>query len=308
MAYDLSMASPAKYGQQRYDAFGRAIDTYGLDGTLTLRTKNHALSADAWDAEDMGPGPLQGTYASEKRDGHGRVIQTTERIRVGATIEQRQVETTYLQSGESIAITRRRGQDAVTRTMQYDTLGHMTGNQELNTSYAGQYWRCVYSDAGDLVGTSDARGCGVNYAYDAGGRLISGDYSPCEQHHAEYTTTPEVEYHYDYAAALGPCLGTQAFTLGKLIWVTDRAATTATRYDARGRVVQAARQVKGPDESSCAVHGSSRQPHPASAPPSCQVLRRALVGIALAPARGARRARAPIAALTVRAFTRAGFR
>ena len=56
-SFDLSAPSPAKYGQQRYDAFGRAVQTQGLDGTVTLLTRYHALSADAWDAEDIGPGP-----------------------------------------------------------------------------------------------------------------------------------------------------------------------------------------------------------------------------------------------------------
>jgi YD repeat-containing protein len=37
-------------------------------------------------------------------------------------------------------------------------------------------WRYVYNDFGDLVGTSDARGCGINYSYDAAGRLLAEDY------------------------------------------------------------------------------------------------------------------------------------
>ena len=88
----MSVASPAQYGQQRYDAFGRAVVTIGLDGTITLLTRYHALSADAWDAEDLGPGPHQGTYASEEKDGHGRVIRTTERVHADTSIEERHVE------------------------------------------------------------------------------------------------------------------------------------------------------------------------------------------------------------------------
>lgn len=108
--------SPAKYGQQRYDAFGRAVETQGLDGTVTLLTRFHALSADAWDAEDLGPGPHQGTYASEKKDGHGRVTRTTERVHgENGLIEERHVEMTYLPTGEPLSITRRKGEaDCVT--------------------------------------------------------------------------------------------------------------------------------------------------------------------------------------------------
>ena len=66
-------------------------------------------------------------------------------------------------------------------------------------------WRYAYNDAGDLVGTSDARGCGVNFHYDGAGRLLAEDYSPCEAQHAEYGDAPnlamgentEVFYEYD---------------------------------------------------------------------------------------------------------------
>lgn len=45
----------------------------------------------------------------------------------------------------------------------YDGFGRLASE-----TYA---WRYAYNDAGDLVGTSDARGCGVNYHYDAAGNL-----------------------------------------------------------------------------------------------------------------------------------------
>ncbi len=34
--------------------------------------------------------------------------------------------------------------------------------------------------AGDLVATSDARGCGQNFFYDGAGRILGEDYVPCE--------------------------------------------------------------------------------------------------------------------------------
>ena len=46
----------------------------------------------------------------------------------------------------------------------------------------------VHNLSGDLIGTSDARGCGQNFYYDGTGRLIAEDYSPCEAHHAPYVT------------------------------------------------------------------------------------------------------------------------
>jgi RHS repeat-associated protein len=258
--YNLAVASPAKYGQQRYDAFGRAVETQGLDGTVTLMTRYHALSADAWDAEDIGPGPHQGTYASEEKDGHGRVKRTTERVHVLGDIEARHVEMTYLPTGEPLTITRRRGADTYTRTMQYDSLGRMTVNLEPTGGVNG--WRYLYDQAGDLAATSDPRGCGVNFAYDRGGRLLSEDYSPCESHQGGYTSQAEVVYEYDdwgsaeastaFSDPVDPnyvpgqnCRLTN-YTLGRLVAVTDRAQRSITCYDGRGRTVEVAKQLKDP--------------------------------------------------------------
>ena len=251
LAYELSAASPAKYGQQRYDAFGRAIQTMGLDGTVTLHTKYHALSADAWDAEDLGPGPHQGTYASELKDGHGRVIETTERVKNGTGIEARYVRMAYLPTGQPTQI-RREGPGApVIRTMDYDSLGRMVSNYG---------WHYQYDSAGDLVATSDPRGCGQVFAYDTSGRLESEDYIPCQPHHAAYTTAAEVTYLYDtnpadaseaFKEPSDPELGLQDcrnlnFTKGRLVAVTDRAQQSYTCYDGRGRTIEVAKQLADP--------------------------------------------------------------
>jgi hypothetical protein len=86
----IKFAAPSgtKYGQQRYDAFGRVTVSYGLDGAVTLRTRYRGASTDAWDAEDVGPGDHEGTYPTECKDGFGRTRQSIERIRVDGTIER----------------------------------------------------------------------------------------------------------------------------------------------------------------------------------------------------------------------------
>jgi YD repeat-containing protein len=117
----------------------------------------------------------------------------------------------------------------------------------------GGHWR----HSGQLVGTEDPRGCGTNYAYDTAGRLLSEDYSPCEPHHAVYSTAPEVLYEYDdpafdrfeaFTAPAGEEQNCQSlnFTRGRLVAVTDRAQRSLTCYDGRGRTVEVAKQLAQP--------------------------------------------------------------
>ncbi len=282
---EFPLTSPIEtpYGRQRYDAFGRQVQTFDLDGTVTLQSVYHALSTDLWDAADLEPGPHQLTPATERKDGHGRTIAVVERTHEGGSVEAREVQTQYLATGEPEVITRVRvgkSDTPVVRWMRYDTLGRMVLNVEPNTSKnfttdlnasatpsvnGLKAWRYVYNDAGDLVGTSDARGCGVNFAYDGAGRLLSEDYSPCELHHPAYSvpnfdpldgpTGIEVLYHYDTAPeALYPGLArpadltvlSQALFSGRLAAVFDRGSATWTSYDGRGRVIQSAVQVAKP--------------------------------------------------------------
>jgi YD repeat-containing protein len=115
-------------------------------------------------------------------------------------------------------------------------------------------WRYAYNDAGDLVGTSDARGCGVNFAYDGAGRLTSEDYSPCLDTHAPYSepnitqrTGLEVFYHYDTLPSDAPanfCDSTAAesFRKGRLVAVYDRASFTLSCFVTRPREASGSRR------------------------------------------------------------------
>ena len=105
MAYTLAMAPTTPYGRQRYDAFGRQVQTFGLDGAVTLQSAYHAMSVDKWDAADLEPGPHQGRFASAAQDGHGRTVKVTERAHVsaGGAIEARDTKTEYLSTGEPCA-------------------------------------------------------------------------------------------------------------------------------------------------------------------------------------------------------------
>jgi RHS repeat-associated protein len=273
--YPVRDAAPSAHGRQRYDAFGRQLETYNLDGSVSLRNVYHALGVDKWDAADLEPGPHQGTYASAQSDGHGRMRVVSERAHAGNVIEERQTITEYEPAGEVTSIRRHRvgKSEDVVRWMHYDSLGRMVLNAEPHTTKNFQpafdvatvgdmrAWRYAYNDAGDLVGTSDARGCGANYLYDAGGRLLGEDYSPCEEGQEAYSEVDsstgaglEVTYHYDdYAEPVDDFLPPSVefpipskLGAGRLTWVADRASKTVTRYDGRGRVTGVARQVAKP--------------------------------------------------------------
>jgi RHS repeat-associated protein len=289
--FDLTIVPPGPYGRQRYDAFGRQLQTFGLDGTVTLQSVYHALSADKWDAADLQPGPHQGSYASGRQDGHGRAVSATERSHVNGKLEAHQTRTRYLATGEPAVIERIRVGSAdphVVRWMRYDTAGRMVLNVEPDTTKGFnpnpstdastmKAWRYAYNDSGDLVGTSDARGCGVNYHYDRGGRILAEDYSPCRASQALYSpydpTTgngAEVLNRYDSAdpeltsPACDPGSGglacatnggasqpvgftiDPALLLGRLVSTSDRGAKTVMQYDGRGRVAGMARRIASP--------------------------------------------------------------
>jgi RHS repeat-associated protein len=286
--FPLAITPSSPYSRQRYDAFGRHLETFGLDGSITLRTLYHQLSHDVWDAADLEPGPHNGTPATVASDGHGRTTFVSERIRVGGSLEERRTTSEYLPTGEIFRITRRRlntamGDPDVVRWSRYDSLGRLVLNAEPNTAknfHADpsaelgnmRAWRYAYDDAGDLVGTSDARGCGVNYGYDSAQRLLFEDYWPCTGDQAPYTapnltaeTGVEVLYHYDNivtgggdpsAAEAPPDADfpvVSSLYLGRLAWVADRGSRTLTRYDHRGRVTGVARRMAGPGQSASAI-------------------------------------------------------
>jgi RHS repeat-associated protein len=274
-SFPFSTTPTTPSGTQTYDAFGRTVATTDLDSTPTLQSYYHALASDHWDAADLSiASPSQGTYASERKDGHGRNVATVERFRIGGVMKERETKTKFLPTGEPLTITRKLlgTTSEVMRWTRYDSLGRMLVNVEPNASagFITDYttlptslkaWRYVYNDAGDLVGTSDARGCGVNFKYDGAGRLQYEDYSPCESHHLTYTTPVvstyagiEVYYHYDTDPNVltndTPTghFGTTpaAFLRGRLVAVFDLGAITVTKPDGRGRTVDTARRMAKP--------------------------------------------------------------
>jgi RHS repeat-associated protein len=269
--FPLASPPPSPYGRQRYDAFGRQVETFGLDGSITLSSVHHPLATDLYDAADIEPGPHQGTFVTTRKDGHGRDAAMVERIHAGTAIEARETRTTYLPTGEPEVITRERmtTHEKVIRWMRYDSQGRRVLNVEPNTSAhfdpspaanadGIDAWRYAYNDAGELVGTSDARGCGVDYHHEGAGRLVGEDYSPCLPTHEPYSkadpvarTGFEVLYKYDHVEADHPTDSEYAcndgLLLGRLVSVSDRGSKVLTCYDGRGRVTTVAKRITKPD-------------------------------------------------------------
>src|SRR5690606_13005878 len=135
-AFDLTKAPGTPFGRVEYDAFGRDLRLYDLDGTTqTLLNVYHALSSDAWDAADLEiGGPHAGTYVTSASDGHGRAALSIERFKENGALIHRATRSTFLPTGEPISITRSSVHGSTTRWLRYDSLGRMVLNVEPNTS------------------------------------------------------------------------------------------------------------------------------------------------------------------------------
>jgi hypothetical protein len=160
------------------------------------------------------------------------------------------------------------GTDSVSRTVYYDSLGHMVQNGRVSRSASGATasdlgasWKYTW-DGFRLTGTSDPRGCGENLFYDTVGRLLAEDYSPCTSEFI-YTAPDvatgdgtEVFYRYDtyesgqIASEPGFTEDAAAFAIGRLVSVSTRGAHEMFNYDGRGRIRRATRQLAKPDSSS----------------------------------------------------------
>ena len=192
--------------------------TTGLDGSFISKTVYHGLTTEVSDAEDLNAsGTHYATPTVTTYDGHRRPASVTETSLKPAASS---VTTSfgYLATGELGTLTRvyDRGSSAgggkgtYVRTMAYDSFGRMVQNIEPNTSTtvgtlvkANAY---AYDDAGHLVATADARGCGANFYYDAAGRKLADDYVPCTSDQLAYTAPnlatgdgTEAFYRYDTA-------------------------------------------------------------------------------------------------------------
>jgi RHS repeat-associated protein len=258
------------------DAFGRIVEVFQPDGVSTERNVYRPLSVQSEDAA--------GRWIRVSVDGHGRQIERMSPSGEGGagplgTNGLDIVENLYQVGGEVAQIVRSNSNFAThtTRWMQYDSFGRMVLNAEPNTSIrfaedpaaAGttRAWRYAYDGAGDLVGTSDARGCGENFHYDNLGRLLAEDYSPCLRSQSAYSpltnlTTgsgAEAFYRYDAPEAGQTAdFGVSASNLlGRVVSLMDRGAHARYAYDWQGHEIGLARQLAQPADAAAQWPGET---------------------------------------------------
>jgi RHS repeat-associated protein len=246
-----------------HDAFGRTVETFQLNGNPESKVVFHALTTESYDATDLAGGTPHALTTT--RDGHGRTTETSQATASGGSEGYSSdvivSSATYLPTGEVVTLTRSdSGGTPYTRSMAYDSLGRMVFNSEPNTgsASAGAAFVYAYDLGGNLVGTSDARGCGVNFAYDGVGRLVSEDYSPCLNSQPAYTKPSangdgtEVFLQYDTP---GVCPAAESglnpsFVQGQLAAVSDRAEHSCFGYDGRARLASVSKQLAQPGAAS----------------------------------------------------------
>lgn len=273
-----------------YDSFGRLSETYHEDGSLARRRTYGPLSVSEADSEDRS--------SSFYLNGHGQVRQS---ILTTAT-DQVRTDYEFQAASKPVYVVQARSPRAggvtgpttggVVRRMQYDSLGRLVLNAEPNASTlmgspAGHAWRYAYDDAGHVVGTSDARGCGKNISYDGIGRPTLEDFSPCLAAHADYSEMiaatgegAEVQRIYD-----NPEPGQPSGRFGRLTAVRDRASHTRFEYDGRGRLTTLSRRIRRPSDvltegSSLGAGGGIGQSHRDAEDERFHDLRWLLAGVA----------------------------
>lgn len=244
------------------DSFGRAIEAHGQDNALITKRIYQPLKITSQNS--------LGNAGSVEVDGHGMLIEQRSQADTGELV----VDVDYLVGGEPARVSQYRSNGAnvspsVVRWMQYDSLGRLVLNAEPNssknfsadphTATTMNGWRYAYNRSGQMVGTSDARGCGWNAHYDVLGRMVARDFSPCLRSQAAYTppdlTTgagTEAFYRYDTLEPGQPADTPTAaqFVIGRLASSFDRGTHTRYTYDARGQLIGLAKQPARPVDAS----------------------------------------------------------
>jgi RHS repeat-associated protein len=235
-----------------YDPFGRLSQISDETGHAMRGYTYRPFEIELRNARQLLPGAVGFTRALF--DGHRR-LATREVVTAGGKLT---TEFAYAATGEVKRRTQRhdRGPEALVRTRSHDSLGRLVRQEDPDTGA----WSYAWDDAGRLVGTSDARGCGVNLFYDGLGRILGEDFSPCTAEQTAYTAPDpatgagfETLYVYDRyePGQVNPepslFFDRPELAEGRLVAVRDRGSHTRFSYDSRGRIRRVARRIAAPD-------------------------------------------------------------
>jgi RHS repeat-associated protein len=260
-AFNIDQPS-GRFASYSYDAMGRMLSSTTMDNATTVYTPRPAqFSDEVRDAEQLSPGgPHSGGFTRFRRDAFDRIVEVIQHFEKDPAERDTTTSMSYEASGELSSVFRDSASTFGGFFMQhfYDTLGRRVRTREPNTSafvdiggkQVNQSAIYAYNDNSDLVGTSDARGCGINYLYDKIGRLVAEDYSPCDSLHPPYSppnldTGEGVERLHVYDVPASPT-GTSADAVyaGHLTATFDLAQKSDVVLDARGRVTLLRRQMR----------------------------------------------------------------
>ncbi len=250
-----------------YDEYGRRTGTWegpptgSFVGTTRLSMTAYApLFVQSFDANAVAPGSATWNSRVEHTlDGHGRLKLQSWKMNA----ESADVRYDYLPSGEAIRETRTAryvgsSQPIFVRERSFDSLGRLVATRDPNTTANGRQNVYAYNAAGWLVGTSDSRGCGRNIAYDAAGRELYQDYSPCTNEQEAYSppapwgpnfgdgTESYTVYDAPDGAESPAEYGVASALLGRPVAAYSRGSHTRIKYDVAGRSIGMSRRIAKP--------------------------------------------------------------
>jgi len=281
----------------QYDTFGRLVAAQSQDGSIS-RTVYHASSVLAFDPNDdpqqnLGAPQDWGTPKLSRTDGHGRMIESVEMLRgpgeLSGEARYLHVVSRYRADGHVLDVVRAQtassaplaprelgdsGNDLwVKRTFQYDVAGRRVvttdpdSDSTTGSADAGRrHWRYLFNELSELVAVRDPRGCGQDFFYDLGGRLVGEDYIACDEAqpvaessvdsvanvmglHANTSRAVDARTYYDAIPSWAPSLpssvapGLATRSVGRPTARVDRAQRSVTGWDIRGNSIWTSRQL-----------------------------------------------------------------
>ena len=226
-----------------YDALLREVSSANPDSTIR-RMRYEPLLNKAFDENQTDlASPFFGDSMAHYEDGLGRLVRVDENVRRnddGTSASTTNTWTTGYEYDVNDMLTRLTDSQGNGKPMRYDGLRRKTFMNDPDRGVLS----FAYDDAGNVLGTTDARNQHIVFTYDGANRLLTETYvgsllSP-RRGEDRGEGPVNVAYHYDAPAGLienGD--GTREIaqnTRGMLSFISDGAGEEHLSYDARGRI------------------------------------------------------------------------